>query len=83
MKRIILLAIIALTFNSAMAQLKFVDATELGIHGYTQKTDKSPYFRFDHTPYEGFNTTIINYSKYPSGLYIVCKTNNFNFIVKF
>ena len=76
MKRIILLAIIALTFNSAMAQLKFVDATELGIHGHTKKTDKSPYYRFDHTPYEGFNKTIVNYSKNPSGLYVVFKTNS-------
>ena len=71
----LLIACVALSMT-ANAQLKFVDATELGIHGHTKKTDKSPYYRFDHTPYEGFNKTVINYSKCPSGLYIVFKTNS-------
>lgn len=77
MKRILLiiLAFVAMTLT-ANAQLKFVDATELGIHGHTKKTDKSPYYRFDHTPYEGFSKGIIRYSKSPSGLYIVFKTNS-------
>ncbi len=77
MKRLftLLIACVALSMT-ASAQLKFVDATELGIHGHTQKTDKSPYYRFDHTPYEGFSKGIINHSKCPSGLYVVFKTNS-------
>ncbi len=77
MKRlfIFLIACVALSMTTS-AQLKFVDATELGIHGHTQKSDKSPYYRFDHTPYKGFSKIIINYSKSPSGLYIVFKTNS-------
>lgn len=62
---------------SAMAQdLKWVNATELGIHGHTKKTDKSPYYRYDHTPYEGFNQTIVRHSKKSTGLYITFKTNS-------
>lgn len=75
--KIVLLTIACLiSFSVSARNLKFVDATELGIHGHTQKTDKSPYYRFDHTPYEGFSKSIINYSKSPSGLYIVFKTNS-------
>lgn len=77
MKRILtlLFACAALSF-SASAQIKFINATELGIHGHTKQTDKSPYYRFDHTPYEGFSKAIINHSKCASGLYIVFKTNS-------
>ena len=71
----LLIACVALSMT-ANAQLKFVDATELGIHGHTKQTDKSPYYRFDHTPYEGFNKTVINYSKHPAGMYVVFKTNS-------
>jgi len=73
---LILLAIAATLFSVSARSLKFVDATELGIHGYTKKTDKSPYYRFDHTPYEGFNKTIISHSKKPAGLYVAFKTNS-------
>ena len=77
MKRIFTLLIACMALSmTASAQLKFVDATELGIHGYTKQTEKSPYFRFDHTPYEGFNKTIISHSKKPAGLYVVFKTNS-------
>ena len=64
---------------SASAQeLKWVNAVDLGIHGYTKKTDKSPYYRYDYTPYEGFNKTIISHSKKCTGLYISFKTNSKN-----
>lgn len=76
MKRILATLVLALAVVGSSFAQKWVDATELGIHGHTQKTDKSPYYRFDHTPYEGFSKTIINYSKCPSGLYIVFKTNS-------
>lgn len=75
-KTLLLLALLCSLSLSAMGQkLKFVDATELGIHGYTKQTDKSPYYRFDHTPYE-FNKTIVGHSKHSSGLYVVFKTNS-------
>ena len=74
------LAIITLlcaTAVSAVAQeLKWVNATELGIHGYTKKTDKNPYYRFDHTPYTWNNSTIVGHSKKCTGLYISFKTNS-------
>ena len=78
MKRIFatLALICAISISAVAQELKWVDATELGIHGHTKKTDKSPYYRFDHTPYEGFNKVIVNYSMCPSGLYIVFKTNS-------
>ena len=75
MKRFFAILVAVLAISSVSAQ-KWVDATELGIHGHTQKTDKSPYYRFDHTPYEGFSKAIIRYSKASSGLYIVFKTNS-------
>lgn len=67
---------VALSFTATAKNLKFVNATELGIHGHTKQTDKSPYYRFDHTPYKGFSKAIMNHSKCPSGLYIVFKTNS-------
>ena len=73
---LLLTLICSISFSAVAQKLKFVDATELGIHGYTKQTDKSPYYRFDHTPYEGFSKAIINHSKCPSGLYLVFKTNS-------
>ena len=75
-KTFLLLALICSLSFSAMAQTKFVDAVELGIHGSTKKTDKGTYYRFDHTPYEGFSKAIISHSMCPAGLYIVFKTNS-------
>ena len=76
MKRILTTLVLAVAVVGSTFAQKWVDATELGIHGYTQKTDKGTYYRFDHTPYEGFNKTIVNYSMYPAGLYLVFKTNS-------
>ena len=76
MRRILTTLVLAVAIVGTSFAQKWVNATELGIHGHTKKTDKNPYYRFDHTPYEGFNKTIVNYSKYPSGLYIVFKTNS-------
>lgn len=73
---LLLVLICSLSISATAQKLKFVDATELGIHGYTMQTDKSPYYRFDHTPYEGFNKTIISHSKKSAGLYLVFKTNS-------
>ena len=78
MRRVVLTVIALIATFSAFAktELKWIDATELGIHGHTKQTDKSPYYRFDHTPYEGFSKGIIKYSKESAGLYITFKTNS-------
>ena len=77
MKRLTLLVILLAMTVGAMAQeVRYVDAVELGIHGYTKQTDKSPYYRYDYTPYEGFNKSVISHSKKCAGLYVVFKTNS-------
>ena len=76
MRRILTTLVLAVAIVGTSFAQKWVNATELGIHGHTQKTDKSPYYRFDHTPYEGFSKAIIRYAKASSGLYIVFKTNS-------
>ena len=79
MKRFLTLLIACAAVSiSAMAQgVKFVDATELGIHGYTKKTDKSPYYRYDYTLYEeGLHKSAVSHSKKCPGLYVVFKTNS-------
>ena len=68
----------AIVASATAQELKWVNATELGIHGYTKKTDKSPYYRFDHTPYEWNNKTIVSHAKKCTGLYITFKTNSKN-----
>ena len=76
MKRFFTLLIVCVALSiTANAQLKFVDATELGILGYTKQTDKSPYYRFDHTPY-AFNNSIIEHARKCSGLYVSFKSNS-------
>ena len=75
-KFILAVAVVCLLPFAAMAQnAKFVDATDLAIYGYTKKTDKSPFYRFDHTPYN-FNKAIIAHALKPSGLYVAFKTNS-------
>lgn len=76
MRRLFTLLIACASLSiSASAQLKFVDATTLGIHGYTKQTDKSPYYRFDHTPYN-FSKSVIEHALKPVGLYVAFKTNS-------
>lgn len=76
-KRLLALCMIVAAISSAVAQdLKFVDATTLKIYGYTQQTDKSPYYRFDHSLYGFEDKGIISHSKKSSGLYMVFKTNS-------
>ena len=56
--------------------LNFVDATTLNICGHTQRTDKSPYHRFDWSLY-GFQSEIIRrYATYSTGLYVMFRTNS-------
>ncbi len=77
MKKIVLLLLttFAVTVVVNAQKTKFVDATELGIHGYTKQTDVSPYYRFDHTPYD-FHPMIVEHAKKPAGLYVAFKTNS-------
>ena len=77
MKKLFLTFIaVTIALCSASAQkFRFVDATELGIHGYTKQTDKSPYYRFDHTPYN-FSKSVVAHSKKPAGLYVAFKSNS-------
>ena len=76
MRRILTTLVLAVAIVGTSFAQKWVNATELGIHGYTKKTDKGTYYRFDHTPYEGFSKAIISHSMCPAGLYIVFKTNS-------
>ncbi len=78
MKRLftIFIACAALSISAIAQEVKFVDASELGIHGYTQKTDKSPYYRYDYTPYKWLDNRVISHSKKCPGLYVVFKTNS-------
>ncbi len=75
-KLLMMLALVAISLSAMAQNVKFVDATTLKIHGYTKQTDKSPYYRFDHTPYEGLSKAVIGHSKRPAGLYVVFKTNS-------
>jgi hypothetical protein len=77
MKRFFILLIVCATLSlSATAQkTRYVDATELGIHGYIKESKLSPYHRFDASSYE-FPNIIVRYSKYPTGLYVTFKTNS-------
>ena len=77
MKKFLLaLAFVCALPMATMAQgVKFVDATDLAIYGYTKPTDKSPYYRFDHTPYK-FNKSIVEHALKASGLYVAFKTNS-------
>lgn len=74
MKRFFALLVAVLVISSVSAQ-KWIEATELGIHGYTQKSEKFPYCRFDYTPYSN-SKDIMLHAKKSTGLYIVFKTNS-------
>ena len=83
MKRVVLavVAVFAVMMSSSAAEktekdLKYVDSTTLNICGHTMRTDKSPYYRFDCEPYNFKEEKIRRYSRYPSGLYVMFKTNS-------
>ncbi len=83
MKRFLLTVVLfALTITTITAQdkskkeLKFVDATTLNICGHTMRTDKNPYIRFDCEPYNFKEEQIRRYSRYPTGMYVMFRTNS-------
>lgn len=47
MKRLLLLAVVVLTFVTANGQLKWVDATTLNICGHTIRNSENPYSRLN------------------------------------
>lgn len=76
MKRLLLLAVVALTFVTANGQLKWVDATSLNICGHTIRNSESPYSRLNAEAYGFKNRAILRYSHYSTGLYVMFKTNS-------
>ena len=78
MKRILTTIVLAvLLCGSAMAkELKWVDGTSLNICGHTIRNAQNPYSRLDAKAYNFENSAIIRYSRYPSGVYVMFKTNS-------
>ena len=84
MKRFLwsLIAVVAVCFSAEAQEekkyehLRFVDATTLNICGQTQRTNKSPYHRFDWAPYGFQSKTIQRYATYSTGLYVMFRTNS-------
>ena len=78
MKRILTTLILALMLlGSASAQkLEWVDGTTLNICGHTIRNAQNPYSRIDAKAYNFENSAIIRYSRYPSGVYVMFKTNS-------
>lgn len=77
MKRSLLLLVLFCSLSfSAVAQLKWIDATTLNICGHTIRNSESPYSRLNAEAYGFENKAIIRYSHYSTGLYVVFKTNS-------
>ena len=78
MKRIFSAFILTLALlGTASAQkLEWVDGTSLNICGHTIRNAKNPYSRLDAKAYNFENSAIIRYSRYPSGVYVMFKTNS-------
>ena len=78
MKRVLLAMVaIAATFAATAANdLKWVDGTSLNIYGHTLRNAQNPYSRIEVKPYGFTNKSIIRYSRYSSGLYVMFKTNS-------
>lgn len=72
-KAILIIALLSL-ISMASAQ-KWVDAKGLAIHGYTQKSEQHPYYRFDFSKYD-FSKGVVLLSEKPAGLYVAFKTNS-------
>ena len=78
MKRLlsILILIIALLGSAKAQKLEWVDGTLLNICGHTIRNAQNPYSRLDAKAYNFENSAIIRYSRYPSGVYVMFKTNS-------
>ena len=72
-------AIIALSFltmNVSAQELTYVDASTLDICGYTLKSEKTPFSRFDPTQYPLPNKHVVGMSKYSTGMYVMFSTDS-------
>ena len=78
MKRLLstLILIIALLGSAKAQKLEWVDGTLLNICGHTIRNAQNPYSRLDAKAYNFENSAIIRYSRYPSGVYVMFKTNS-------
>ena len=78
MKKIVLtfFAIVATFAATAANALKWVNATSLNICGHTLRNAENPYSRIEAKPYGFTNKSILLYSRYSSGLYVMFKTNS-------
>ena len=78
MKRLLstLILIIALLGSAKAQKLEWVDGTLLNICGHTIRNAENPYSRLGTEPYGFENKAIIRYSRYPSGMYVMFKTNS-------
>lgn len=74
MRKIVTILVALMTIATASAE-RWVEATELGIHGQTIKNSKYPYCRFDYTDYTSYKD-VMAHAKKSTGLYLVFKTNS-------
>ena len=74
MKRVLTLLLALAAISTASAE-RWVEATELGIHGQTVKNSKYPYCRFDYSAYTSYKD-VMTHAKKSTGLYLVFKTNS-------
>ena len=74
MKRVLTLLLALAAISTASAE-RWVEATELGIHGQTVKNSKYPYCRFDYSAYTSYKD-VMAHAKKSTGLYLVFKTNS-------
>lgn len=71
------IVLVCALFGSTSAQaLEWVDGTSLNICGHTLRNAENPYSRLDAKVYGFENNAIIRYSRYPSGMYVMFKTNS-------
>ncbi|MBO5814078.1 MAG: SGNH/GDSL hydrolase family protein [Alistipes sp.] len=83
MKKLLLFILLLVAFapsnyaaEKAPKNVKFVDAQSLNICGHTLPTEKSPFYRFDPEPYGFKEKNISRYACYPTGLYVMFRTNS-------
>ena len=75
LKSIIAIIALSLVTMSVSAQT-YVDASSLNICGYTHKSDKNPFSRFDPTKYTMPNNHTTTLSKYSTGMYVMFSTDS-------
>ena len=78
LKSILALLALSLITMGATAQegIKYVDASTLNICGYTQKSDKNAFSRFDPTQYPMPNKHTVTLGKYSTGVYVMFTTDS-------